>query len=305
VAAARVNEPVVWAVPRPQSVWLRAPTGLLRFARRKPLGFAGLVVVLVMIVLAIPAIAHAVAPYDYSKQLLRHRLEGPSSAHWLGTDSNGRDQLSRIIFGARVSIVVGFGAVAISQVIASLIGVVSGYYRGWFDRIFQRLVDLFQALPGLVVLITILGLWGSGLWQLVFALGIVGGPPASRIIRSQVLTLMNRPYVEAARAEGAGSLRIMLAHVLPNVVPLIILGATVQIGAVVLAEASLSFLGYGVPPPFPSWGQLLTLDGRDYMRQAPWLAICPGAAIALTVFSFNVFGDALRDVLDPRLRVAR
>jgi peptide/nickel transport system permease protein len=286
-------------------VWLRAPAGLWRFARRKPLGFAGLVVVVVMIILATPPFTEWIAPYAYTKQFLRHRLAAPSQAHLFGTDSIGRDLFSRIVYGARVSIVVGFGAVAISQTIAAMIGVASGYYVGWYDRIGQRVVDLFQALPGLVVLITILGLWGSGLWQLVFALGIVFGPPASRVIRSQVLSLMSRPHIEATRAGGAGSLRIMVRHILPNVVPLIILGATVQIGAVVLAEASLSFLGYGVPPPYPSWGQLLTLDGRDYMRTAPWLAIYPGLAIAITVFAFNVFGDAMRDVLDPRLRGGR
>lgn len=304
MATAEAGQQVLLKPPA-QNPWLHTTAGLWRFARKKPLGFAGMVVVVLLMLLAIPPITRWIAPYEYTTQLLRHRLEGPSSLHLFGTDAVGRDLFSRIVYGARVSIVVGFGAVAISQTLASTIGIMSGYYLGWFDLLCLRVVDIFQALPGLVVLITILGLWGSGLWQLVIVLGAVSGPVGARVIRSQVLTVMSRPYVEATRSQGAGARRIMLRHVLPNVFPLIILGATVQIGAIVLAEASLSFLGYGVPPPFPSWGQLLTLDGRDYMRSAPWLAVFPGLAIALTVFAFNVFGDALRDVLDPRLRGSR
>lgn len=286
-------------------LWRRAPVGLARFARKKPLGFLGLVIVLLLLVVAIPPVTDAVAPFAYSQQSLRDRLQAPSAEHWLGTDQSGRDVFSRIVYGARVSVVVGFGAVAISETIAVAIGLVSGYAGGWFDRVFQRLVDIFQALPNLVVLITILGIFGSGLWQLVIVIGVLGGPPGSRLIRGQVLSLMGRPYLEAARVIGAGSMRTMLVHILPNVLPLVILGATLRIGAVILAESTLSFLGYGLPPPFPSWGQMLALEGREYMRKAPWLAIYPGIAIGLTVYSFNVLGDALRDVLDPRLRGRR
>lgn len=279
--------------------------GTLTFARKKPLGFLGLLIVVSLLVMATPPFTDWIAPYGYAEQKLRQRLQAPSAEHWLGTDQAGRDVLSRIIYGARVSVIVGFGAVAISEAIAVLIGVVSGYFGGWFDRLFQRLVDIFQALPNLVVLITVLGIFGSGLWQLVVVIGVLGGPPGSRVIRGQILSLMTRPYVEAARVVGAGGARIMLRHLLPNVMALVILGATLRIGSVILAESTLSFLGYGLPPPFPSWGQMLALDGREYMRKAPWLAIYPGLAIGITVYAFNVLGDALRDVLDPRLRGRR
>jgi peptide/nickel transport system permease protein len=305
VNTAGMNETAIGAGTRPPPIWLRGPASLMRFARRKPLGFLGLIIITALVVLAIPPVTHAVAPYGYSTQQLRHRLEGASATHPLGTDGSGRDVLSRLIYGSRVTVLVGFGAVAISELMGSVIGLFSGYYGGWFDKIFQRVVDLFQSLPQLVVLISLLGLFGSGLWQMVIAIGLLGGPGGSRIIRGQVLTTMRRPFVEAARLTGAGDLRIMLQHVLPNVVPLIIFSASVRIGAVILLEASLSFLGFGLPPPFPSWGQMLTLDGREFMRRAPGLALYPGIAIGLAVFSFNVLGDALRDVLDPRLKSGR
>jgi peptide/nickel transport system permease protein len=290
---------------RRAAAWVRGPYTVLRFARRKPLGFVGLLIIVALVVIAIPPVARLVAPYNYTSQQLLHRLEGVSVSHLLGTDGSGRDVLSRLIYGARVTVVVGFGAVAISEVMGTTIGLISGYYGGWFDKLFQRIVDMFQAMPQLVVLISLLGLFGSGLWQMVFAIGLLGGPGGSRIIRGQVLTTMQRPFVEAARITGASDLRIIVTHVLPNVMPLIIFSASVRIGAVILLEASLSFLGFGLPPPFPSWGQMLTLEGRQYMRRAPGLAIYPGIAIGLAVFAFNVLGDALRDVLDPRLKSGR
>jgi peptide/nickel transport system permease protein len=225
--------------------------------------------------------------------------------HVLGTDNQGRDVLSRIIYGSRVTVVIGFGAVAISVVLSASIAIVSGYYMGWVDKIGQRVVDIFQSLPGLAVLITVFGVFGRGWLELIVVIGVVVGVPGSRIIRSQVLSVMASPYVEAARTIGAGDWRIMTRYVLPNVMALIILAATFRLGSVVLLEATLSFLGFGVPPPFPSWGQMLSLDGREFMRAAPGLAIFPGLAIGLAVFSFNLFGDALRDVWDPRLRGSR
>ncbi len=243
--------------------------------------------------------------YPYAKQDLRARLQGPSSKHLLGTDSIGRDILSRLLYGARTAVMVSFGAVFISESIGATIGIMSGYYGGWVDKFAYRLVDVFQALPGLVVLITILGIFGSGLWQLIFVIGFVGGPPGSRTIRGQTVYVMASPFIEAARVIGASDRRIMTQYVLPNVFHLIVLQATLRLGFVVLLEASLSFLGYGLPPPFPSWGQMLSLEGREYMRTQPGLAIYPGLAIGLLVFSFNLFGDALRDVLDPRLRGSR
>jgi peptide/nickel transport system permease protein len=243
--------------------------------------------------------------YPYSKQDLRARLQGSSSKHLLGTDAIGRDILSRLLYGARTAVMVSFGAVFISQSIGATIGIMSGYYGGWVDKGLYRIVDVFQALPGLVVLITILGIFNSGLWQLVFVLGVYGGPIQSRVIRGQTIYVMASPFIEAARVIGASDRRIMFRYVLPNVFALIILSATVSLGFIVLLEASLSFLGYGLPPPFPSWGQMLSLEGRQYMRTQPGLAIYPGVAIGILVFSFNLFGDALRDVLDPRLRGSR
>lgn len=313
-----------WTRPIPRPVWWKIPAGILNFARRKPLGFVcGLIVVMLVIIgdlfpvtingvlsltgteTRVPLVADQVAPYHYRQQDLRNRLQGSTSAHLLGTDSIGRDILSRLIYGARVSVIVAFGSVLITQLMATTIGIVSGYYGKWIDAISQRFVDVFQALPGLVVLITVLGIFGSGLWQMTVIIGILAGPPASRLIRGQVISIMATPFIEAARVVGATDLRIMVKYVLPNVMALIILGATLRLGAVILIEASLSFLGFGLQPPFPSWGQMLSLDGREFMRRMPTLAIYPGLAIALSVFAFNLFGDALRDVLDPRLRGRR
>ena len=308
----------------------RMSSGILAFARKKPLGFiCGLIVIFFFIVGdVVPAMLNKAAItagmddepvpyvadqleqvtgiiYPYAKQDLRARLQGSSSDHLLGTDAIGRDILSRLLYGARTAVVVAFGAVLIQQTIASIFGISAGYYGSWIDKGLYRVVDVFQALPGLVVLITILGIFGSGLWQLVFVIGALFGPTQSRVIRGQTLYIMASPFIEAARVVGAGDMRIMTRYVLPNVFALIVLSATLSLGFVVLLEATLSFLGYGLPPPFPSWGQMLSLEGRQYMRTQPGLAIYPGLAIGLLVFSFNLFGDALRDALDPRLRGSR
>jgi peptide/nickel transport system permease protein len=318
-----------WTQPVQRPLPQRISSGILTFARRKPLGFVCGVIVLFFMVVGdlipetinkitstaglgshVPYLADQLDKasgqvYPYAKQDLRARLQGPSSDHILGTDSIGRDIFSRLLYGARVTVMVSFGAVFISEMIAATIGIMSGYYGGWVDKGAYRIVDIFQALPGLVVLITVLGIFGSGLWQMIIVIGVLGGPGGSRIIRGQTISVMASPFIEAARVLGAGDRRIMLQYVLPNVMALIILGSTLRLGAVVLLEASLSFLGYGLPPPFPSWGQMLSLEGREYMRTQPGLAIYPGLAIGLAVFSFNLFGDALRDVLDPRLRGSR
>ncbi|HXH21635.1 MAG TPA: ABC transporter permease [Dehalococcoidia bacterium] len=316
---------------RERALPVRALAGVWSFARRKPLGFACGIVLLVLVIIGdlftftinnalrlaglesdpIPYVADLVAPYPYTQGVEHirhgHRLQPTilGEGHVLGTDNQGRDVLSRIIYGSRVTVVIGFGAVAISVVLSASIAIVSGYYMGWVDKIGQRVVDIFQSLPGLAVLITVFGVFGRGWLELIVVIGIVVGVPGSRIIRSQVLSVMASPYVEAARTIGAGDWRIMTRYVLPNVMALIILAATFRLGSVVLLEATLSFLGFGVPPPFPSWGQMLSLDGREFMRAAPGLAIFPGLAIGLAVFSFNLFGDALRDVWDPRLRGSR
>ena len=319
-----------WQQVRQRSLPIRLASGLWTFSRKKPLGaLCGFVVIFFVLVgdlvpetvnkisrtagiaeRPIPYFADQLESqtgfiYPYAKQDLRARLQGPSAKHLLGTDSIGRDILSRLLYGARTAVMVSFGAVLISEFIGASIGIMSGYYGGWVDKFAYRLVDVFQALPGLVVLITILGIFGSGLWQLIFVIGFVGGPPGSRTIRGQTVYIMASPFIEAARVIGASDMRVMTRYVLPNVFALIILQATLRLGFVVLLEASLSFLGYGLPPPFPSWGQMLSLEGREYMRTQPGLAIYPGLAIGLLVFSFNLFGDALRDVWDPRLRGTR
>lgn len=319
-----------WERAEQKPLLIRMALALWKFCRRKPLGAAcGFIVIFFMIVgdvvpetlnktsrtigiadAPVPYVAdqmekHLPFIYPYARQDLRARLQGASSSHLLGTDAIGRDILSRLLYGARTAVMVSFGAVFIQQTIGSFFGIVSGYYGGWVDKFLYRIVDVFQALPGLVVLITILGIFGSGLWQLVFVIGTIFGPTSSRVIRGQTYYIMASPFIEAARVVGCSDSRIMLRYVLPNVFALIILGATISLGVVVLLEATLSFLGYGLPPPFPSWGQMLSLEGRQYMRTQPGLAIYPGVAIGILVFSFNLFGDALRDVLDPRLRGSR
>jgi peptide/nickel transport system permease protein len=287
---------------RPAPVrWLIA---LGKFARAKPLGAFGLIVIVAMIFTTI--FADQIAPYPPNKIDLRHKLEGPSAQHRLGTDATGKDVFSRLIYGARISVTVGFGAVAISTLFATIIGVISGYFGGRVDTIVQRFVDAWQAMPGLIILITLLGIVRrmpnvNLLVAMIVAIGIITIAGRSRVERSAVITVRSQPFIEAARSLGAGHTRIMLQYILPNIVPIILVGATVALGGAILAEASLSFLGFG-PAGEPSWGQMLSVDGRQYMRAQPGLAIWPGLCIALAVFSFNIFGDALRDVADPRLR---
>lgn len=319
-----------WQVPEQRSAAARVMQTVVRFARKKPLGaICGFVVITFMIIgdlvpetlnkisstagmgKPVPYLADALEKnvgviYPYAKQDLRARLQSPSTRHLLGTDSIGRDILSRLLYGARTAVIVSVGAVLISETIGATLGIMSGYYGGWVDKIGFRFVDVFQALPGLVVLITILGIFGSGLWEMVFVIGVIYGlGTGTRYIRGQTIYIMASPFIEAAQVLGATDRRIMTRYIFPNVFPLLILSATLRLGFVVLIEASLSFLGYGLPPPYPSWGQMLSLEGREYMRTQPGLAIYPGLAIGLLVFSFNLFGDALRDVLDPRLRGTR
>ncbi len=300
-----------------------------RFARRKPLGAACAFFLIICFIISdfvpeiinlamstvglgkpVPYLIDALADrfhfiYDYGAQNLRDRLAPRSSDHLLGTDQFGRDIFSRLLYGARVVVTVSLGAVFISEGLGSIIGILSGYYGRWVDKFLYRLVDIAQALPGLVLLITILGTFGTGLWQMTIAIGLIGVPSASRLVRGQTISVMATSYIEAARVLGASDLRIMRRYVLPNIFAIIVLSSTVRLGAVVLIEATVSFLGFGLPPPFPSWGQMLSLEGREFLIRQPGLAIYPGLAIAMLVFSYNIFGDALRDVLDPRLRGSR
>jgi len=273
------------------------------FVRRKPLGAAGGLVLAAM--LALTLFAERVAPYGYDEADIFSRLRAPSEAHWLGTDNLGRDLLSRVIYGARVSMAVGFGGVVVGLVLGTAVGLVSGYFGGRLDLAVQRVVDAFMCFPLLLVALTIMAILGPGLGNVILTLGLVLGVRDSRVIRSAVLSVKAHLYLEAARALGAAHAAMIGRHVLPNILaPIIILG-TVNLGAVILTEAALSFLGFGVPPPRPSWGGMLSGAGLVHMLRAPWLALWPGVALSLAVFGANMLGDALRDLLDPRLRGSR
>lgn len=274
--------------------------GLIKFARTKPLGALGGFFVALVIFLAI--FAEAVAPYDYNKRNLRQRLKPPSTTYFMGTDSLGRDVFSRIVYGARVSVSVGMGGIGLGTLLATIIGITSGYFGGRFDILFQRVVDAWQAFPWLVILLSIMAIFQPGPLTLILGIGILSAASNSRIIRSATLAIKENQYIEAARAIGAGHCRIILSYILPNVFAPIIIVATIGLGFAILAESALSFLGFGVPPPFPSWGEMLSGTARTYMDRAPWLAMWPGVAISVAVFGFNMLGDALRDVLDPLLR---
>ena len=273
---------------------------VVRLARYKPLGFAGGLVVLVLLFVGI--FANFLAPYGFNDMSLAQRLSAPSAAHLLGTDNTGRDVLSRIIYGARISMTVGLAGAAIHVVMGFLIGATTGFYGGKLDMVIQRIVDGIQAFPTLVLYLTVMSVVGQGLLPLVLVLGLSSSIYGSRTIRSAVLGVKENTYIHAAVAMGATRGRMLVNHVLPNVVPVLIIEFTLAVGRMILAEAMLSFLGFGVPPPFPSWGGMLSNSGQRYMLQAPWMALWPGVALALAVFSINMLGDALRDILDPRLR---
>ena len=274
--------------------------GLWRFVRHKPLGALGALIVLLLLTMAL--FAPWIAPYRYDETILGARMKAPGAQFWMGTDNLGRDVYSRVVYGAAVSVTVGFGAVLLANFLAALVGITSGYFGGPYDICVQRVVDAWQSFPFLVVILSMMAVLGPGLLNLILALGVLGAAAGSRVIRGATISVMQNTYVEAARALGAGHLRIMLRYVLPNVAATIIILATIGLGAAILAESALSFLGFGVPPPYPSWGAMLSGSGRSFMYRAPWMAIWPGAAISLAVFGFNMLGDALRDVLDPRLR---
>ena len=273
---------------------------LWRFCRHKPLGALGGVIVLGLLIMAI--FAPWIAPYKYDETIPGARMKAPGAQFWMGTDNLGRDVYSRVVYGAAVSVTVGFGAVLLANILAAVIGITSGYFGGAYDICVQRVVDAWQSFPFLVVILSMMAVLGPGLLNLILALGVLGAAAASRVIRGTTISVMQNTYVEAARALGAGHLRIMLRYLLPNVAATIIILATIGLGGAILAESALSFLGFGVPPPYPSWGAMLSGSGRSFMYRAPWMAIWPGAAISLAVFGFNMLGDALRDVLDPRLR---
>ncbi len=297
------NHAEVIARPReaePESLMPRSARALTTFCRKKPLGALGGLIVLVMLVMAVGAdwIAH----YPYDQSVPGARMKPPGAQFWMGTDNLSRDMWSRVVYGARVSVTVGFATIALGMLIAASIGISSAYIGGAYDMAVQRVVDAWMSFPYLVIILSIMAVLGPGLLNLILALSVLIAATGARVIRGAALSVMQNPYMEAARAMGSGHLRAVLRYVLPNVMATIIILATIGLGAVILAESSLSFLGFGVPPPYPSWGAMLSGSGRSYMYRAPWMALWPGLAISLAVFGFNMLGDALRDVLDPRLR---
>jgi peptide/nickel transport system permease protein len=271
-----------------------------RFARRKPLGALGAAIVLAMLLMA--AFAEHIAPYGYDETIRGARMKSPSATYWLGTDNLGRDLWSRIVYGARVSVTVGFTTILFATALATTIGVTSGYFGGLYDLVVQRVVDAWMSFPYLVIILSVMAVLGPGLLNVILSLSVIIAAVNSRVIRGSTLAVAQHAYVEAARAIGCGHARVILRHLLPNVAATIVVLATIGLGAAILAESALSFLGFGVPPPYPSWGAMLSGSGRTYMFRAPWMALWPGVAISLAVFGFNMLGDALRDVLDPRLR---
>ncbi|HSE93351.1 MAG TPA: ABC transporter permease [Methylomirabilota bacterium] len=278
----------------------RITRGLWWFARKKPLGALGGVIVVGMLLMTV--FAERIAPYDYDETIRGARMRPPGAAHWLGTDNLGRDIASRIVYGARVSVTVGFAAIGLGIVLATVIGVTSGYFGGAYDIVAQRIVDAWMSFPYLVVILSVMAVLGPGLLNVILSLAVIVGAINSRVIRGATIATAQHVYVEAARAMGASHGRMIVRHILPNVAATIIIVSTIGLGGVILAESALSFLGFGVPPPYPSWGAMLSGSGRTYMFRAPWMAIWPGVAISLAVFGFNMLGDAVRDVLDPRLR---
>ena len=242
------------------------------------------------------------SPYPYTELHLIDRLEGPSLQYLLGTDQAGRDLLSRLIFGARVSVLVGLAVTTISIVISTVIGGISGFVGGKLDLTVQRFVDAWMAFPGLLLLLTMMAIVGKGLLQIILVMGISGGIGGARVIRGAVIGIKENIYFDVAEAVGSSRWRSLIRHVVPNITPVIIISFSTSIGGVIMALAALGFLGFGLPPTIPDWGGMLSREGRKYMEQAPWLALWPGLCLTITIYSLNMFGDAVRDLLDPRLR---
>lgn len=297
-SAARVAVGASEREPRARSAGRLAT--LVRFASAKRLGAIGAVLTLALLLVAV--FADVLAPYGFNETSRADQLAAPSARHWLGADQLGRDVLSRTIYGARISLSVGLGAVAGATVLSMALGLMTGYYGGWLDTVVQRFVDAWMSFPGLIIALALISWTGPGILQVIAVLSLAMGIRNSRVIRGQVLSVKENVYVEAARCMGCNDLAILRRCVLPNIMAPMIILASVELPAAMLIEASLSFLGFGVPPPFPSWGQMLAQDSRQYMQSAPWMALAPGIALSLAVFGSNVFGDALRDVLDPRLK---
>lgn len=285
----------------------RRPNGALAFVRRlfreKPLGAFGAIIFLAFLFCGI--FADLIAPYGMNQISPLNRLKPPSWQFPFGTDHLGRDMLSRTIYGAQLSVIIGISGAALATVISVVIGVVSGYIGGRTDMITQRGVDAWMSFPDLVILIVVVSVLGPGMPQIIGTLGLLFGIAGSRIIRSAVISVRENMYVNAAQSIGASTWRILWRHILPNVMAPVIVLFTLRVGTVILVESGLAFLGLGVPPPAPTWGGMLSGSSRTYMFQGPWLVIVPGLCLTLVVYATNVLGDALRDLLDPRMRGSR
>lgn len=279
----------------------RVPVVLRRLIREKPLGcWGGLVPIVLIVLLAV--FAAPISRFDPNHQDADAILQSPSGAHLLGTDENGRDVLARVAYGARVSLTVGFSSVVLGIGIATVIGMVSGFFGGWIDTVLQRVVDVLMAFPSFVLILLLAGLLGASERNTIFAIALVLIAGASRVVRGQVLSVKAHPYIEAATVVGASRSRILLHHVFPNIFAVIVVICSINVGFAIITEAALSFLGLGVPPPTPEWGSMVSGTSAAYLAQAPWIVAGAAAVLGITVFAFNMLGDALRDILDPRLR---
>ena len=269
-----------------------------RLTRNKA-AMVGLFLLLVLVFCAV--FAPQLTPYDYSKQDLKNRFVSPCFAHPFGTDNLGRDILSRVIYGARISLSVGICSVLLASVLGILFGAIAGYYGGIFDNLLMRLMDIFLAVPNLLLAISIAATLGSGMQNLVLAIGLGAAPGYARIVRASILSLKDQDYIDASRSVGAGDFRIIFSHILPGCLAPIIVQMTLGVATAILSTASLSFIGLGIAPPTPEWGSMLSA-GRQFLRDAWWVVCFPGAAIMVSFFALNLFGDGLRDALDPKLK---
>ncbi len=281
-----------------------ARTGWLRvcvdFCVRRPLGAVGAVIIVVMVIAAVAA--NVLAPYDPLTIDYAAMLGAPGANHWLGTDAFGRDVLSRLIYGSRTALMVGFGASLIGATLGAVIGVASAYFGGRTDLWIQRVMDILLAFPIIILALVVVAVLGTSVFNLIIAIAVPMVPKCARVVRSSALAVREMPYVDAARAAGFGHGRIILRHMLPNVMAPFLIMLTAFLGQAILLEASLSFLGLGVQEPIAAWGLMLRGAAVQFAETAPWMAIFPGLAISLAVFAFNLFGDSLRDALDPKLR---
>ena len=273
---------------------------LRKFVRTKPLGAAGAVVIVIMALAAL--FADLIAPYDAYELNQRLQFRAPNLAHWLGTDEFGRDVLTRLIYGARIALFIGLASSFLGSTIGAMLGVISAYLGGKTDLWLQRVIDIMLAFPLLILALAIVAVLGRSTSNLILAIAIPVIPRTARIVRSSALSAKENVYVESARAVGGSHLRVMFRHIVPNIMAPYLIVLTAQLGGAILTEASLSFLGLGTAEPTPSWGLMLSGGAPMYAEKAPWLAIFPGLAISLAVFGFNLFGDSLRDALDPKLR---